>query len=125
MGCYVNRNFVCSRLRLGLRQSYRLLPSCYGAMISTDDMLDLINSARRQIAEPLADVPTDLMTAEELASVPELANSGVTAHKLLNWTRRRTKKVPPHFFISQQTVRFSKSRFLAWLDALAKRRRVA
>ena len=75
-----------------MRQSYRLLPSCYGAMISTDDMLDLINSARRQIAEPLADVPTDLMTAEELASVPELANSGVTAHKLLNWTRRRTKK---------------------------------
>lgn len=125
MSSLVSRDFAMNRLRLGLRQSYRLIPPCYGAMVSTDEMLELVNSARRPMAEPLLDIPTDIMTAEELAAIPELADSGLTKKRILSWVHRRTAKVPPHFQFNKQTVRFSKKQFLDWLDALAKRRHVA
>ena len=125
MASLVTRDFARSRLRLGLRQSFRLLPSCYGAMISTDDILDLVNRSRRPMAEPFLDIPTDIMTADELAAIPELADSGITARKILSWALRRTVKTPPHLYLNKHTVRFSKSRFLAWLDALSKRRHAA
>ena len=115
MGNYVSRDFARSRLRLGLRQSYRLLPSCYGALINTDAILELLNHSRRPFSDPVFDIPTDLMTAEELASITEFADSGITAHKLLTWARRRTAKIPPHFYFNRHAIRFSKSRFLAWL----------
>ena len=115
MAYYLSREFVCDRLRLGLRQSYRLLPSCYEAMISSDDVLALLNNGRRMIGEPFLNIPSDIMTAEELASIPELANSGVTARKILAWTRRE-KKIPPHIYANSHTIRFSRQHFIDWLQ---------
>lgn len=115
MAYLVSRDFACDRLRLGLRQSYRVLPSDCGALISTDEILELLNSSRRPYAEPLQHIPTDIVTADELASAPELANSGLAAKRILAWTRRE-KKVPPHFRINSHTIRFSRQRFIDWLQ---------
>lgn len=126
MGHYVSRKFAMDRLRLGRRQSYRLLPSCYGALINSDEILDLLNAARRPYGDPFTYIPSDIMTAKELASIPELADADLTERKILNWTQNRTKKVPPHFYINRHCIRYSKSRFLAWLDeCAAKRKRCA
>lgn len=119
MGHYVSRKNAMEWLRLGESQSYRLLKSCYGSLINSDAIINLLNKSRRYITETILDIPHDLMKAEELVAIPELADSGLTARKLLNWTQHRHKKVPPHFRFNQLTVRFSKSLFLKWLDALA------
>lgn len=115
MAFLVSRDFACDRLRLGLRQSYRVLPSDCGALISTDEILNLLNSSRRPYAEPLLHIPDDIMTADELATTPELASSGVTGKRLLAWTRR-TKKIAPHFRFNSHTIRFSRKRFIDWLQ---------
>ena len=115
MAFLVSRDFACDRLRLGLRQSYRVLPSDCGALISTDEILNLLNSSRRPYAEPLLHVPDDIVKADELVSVPELANSGLTAKRILAWTRRG-KKAPPHFRFNSHTIRFSRKRFIDWLQ---------
>ena len=123
MGHYVSRKNAMEWLRLGESQSYRMLKSCYGSLINTDEILKLLNKSRRYIAETILDIPHDLMKAEELVAIPELADSGLTARKLLNWTQNRTKKVPPHFRFNQLTVRFSKALFMAWLDECAAKRK--
>ena len=115
MAYLVSRDFACERLRLGLRQSYRILPPDHGALISTDEILDLLNSSRRPSMDLLLHVPEDIVTADELVTVPELANSGLTAKRVLVWTRR-TKKVPPHFRLNSHTIRFSRKRFIDWLQ---------
>lgn len=115
MGFFVNRSFVRDRLRLKLRQSFRICPSRHCALIATDDVLDLLNRSRVRIAECLTDIPSDLMTPEELAAAPELENSGLTAHKLSIMTRRAVK-CPPHFRLNSHTIRFSRRLFLNWLE---------
>lgn len=119
MSYLVSRDFACDRLRLGLRQSYRILPPDCGALISTDEILGLLNSSRRPYAEPLLHIPDDIVTADELAATPELANAGLTAKRVLTWTRRE-KKVPPHFRINPHTIRFSRKRFIDWLQGGCK-----
>lgn len=119
MGHYVSRKNAMEWLRLGESQSYRLLRSCYGSLINSDAIINLLNRSRRHISETILDIPHDLMRADELVAIPELADSGLTARKLLNWTQIRHKKVPPHFYFNRHAVRFSKSLFLKWLDTLA------
>lgn len=111
---WMSREWLCKRLRLSLRQSYSLVRPGYGPAISSDTILALINSSRRNIAEPFQYVPSDIVTAEELAQAEEIASTGITAHQLLVWTRR-TKAVPPHIRINKQTTRFVKSAFFKWL----------
>lgn len=117
---YLSRQLICQRLRLGGRQSYRIVASSYGALISSDEVLHIVNNARRGIREPLDAIPCDLMTAEELAKDDAL-NGLLSPERILVWTRRR-KNVPPHFRFNKQTTRFSRSRFFEWLDERARRR---
>lgn len=119
MAHYLKRNVVCDKLRLKVRTSYALIGTAYGALISTDDILALLNRCRRAIPSPLEWMPADLATPDEMAAEPSLAESGITAHDLLNWARR-TKNVAPHFRLSRQTIRFSRAIFLAWLDARSR-----
>lgn len=129
---WMRREWLCDRLRVSLRQSYRLVPSGYGARVSSEAVLSLVNRARRAVPEPFADTPSDILTADELAKTPELAESGLTPRLLLAMTRRkRAESRPPHLRFNKQTTRFVRSRFLAWLDERAAsarrtgRRRVA
>lgn len=120
---YLTRELICERLRLKWRQSYRIVPSSYGSLISSDEVLHLLNVSRRGIAEPIAFIPSDLATAEELAD-DEVLGGLVSPRKILLWTKR-IKNVPPHFHINNQTVRFSRRSFFAWLDEFVRRKRSA
>ena len=118
MAYFLSRDLVRDRLRLELRTSFRICPSGRGALISTDDVIALLNRSRVRIADYITSIPTDLMTAGELAAVPELAESGLTEKKILLMTRRAVK-VPPHFRINSHCIRFSRKRFLDWLEGRA------
>lgn len=107
----LRRNLICERLRVARRASYRIIAPSRLSLINSDEVLYLLNRARRGGIEYLHDIPSDLRTPDEMASEIE----GVTAHDLLNWTHR-TKNVAPHFRINKQTTRFSASRLLAWLE---------
>lgn len=106
----LRRQLVCDRLRLKRRASYRIVSPCRLSLISSDEILYLLNHARRGGMEYLTAIPSDIRTPDEMAAEID----GVTAHDLLNWTRR-TKNVAPHFRLNKQTTRFSASRLMAWL----------
>lgn len=115
---YLDRPLVCKRLALSPRQSYRIVSPSYGSLISSDEVLHIVNEARRGIREPLDAIPCDMVTAEELAK-DDVLNGLLSQERILVWTRRR-KNVPPHFRFNKQTTRFSRSRFFAWLDERAR-----
>ena len=117
MANYLKRQFVCDRLRLARVQSYEIVGSSYGPRISSDDVLAVLNRARRGMPNALEWIPHDLVTPEELSA--ELSESDISVRDLLNWTRR-TKAVPPHFRLTRRTIRFSRSQFMAWLDERSK-----
>lgn len=119
MASYLKRDFVCSRLRLNGSTSYDIIGTAYGPLISSDDVLSLLNRARRAIPDPIPFIPSDLATPDEMAADPSLAESGITAHDLFNWTRR-TKNQAPHFRLTRKCTRFSRSILLAWLDARSR-----
>ena len=119
MGHYLKRSFVCDMLRVSRWQSYHVVGSSYGPRISSDDVLAVLNRARRGGLAPLSypGLPHDLLTPEELSA--ELAESDISVRELLNWTRR-TKAVPPHYRVTKRTIRFPRTEFMAWLDARSR-----
>lgn len=117
----MSREWLCRRLRLSPRQSYSLVRSGYGPCVSSDAVLSLVNKSRRNIDAPFDHVPSDIMTAEELAATPELAQSGLTAKMILTFTRRENAdNRPPCIRVNKQTTRFVKSLFLDWLAERAR-----
>lgn len=118
---WMSREWLCSRLRLSPRQSYSLVRAGYGPCVSSDAVLALVNRSRRNIPEPFTYVPSDIMTSEELAATPELAESGISPRMILVFTRReKPGNQPPHLRVNKQTTRFVKSLFLAWLAERAR-----
>lgn len=118
---YLDRPLVCKRLALSPRQSYRIVSPSYGSLINSDELLHVVNEARRSIREPLDSIPCDIVTAYELAK-DESLNALVSAERILTWTRRK-KNVPPHFRFNKQTTRFSCRLFFSWLEKNSKLRR--
>ena len=117
----MSREWLCRRLRLSPRQSYSLVRSGYGPCVSSAAVLSLVNRSRRNIVEPFTFVPSDILTAEELAATPELAESGLTSKNFLVFTRRENPSNHcPYLRINKQTTRFVKSLFLAWLEERAR-----
>lgn len=113
---WMSREWLCRRLRLSPRQSYSLVRSGYGPCVSSDAVLALVNASRRNISAPFDCVPSDILTADELAHTPELAESGFAPRDFLTFTRRDNPgNRPPHLHINKQTTRFVKSLFLDWL----------
>ena len=118
---YLDRHLVCKRLALSPRQSYRIVSPSYGALISSDEVLHIVNEARRGIREPLDAIPCDIVTADELMK-DESLNGAVSSERIITWTRRR-KNIPPHFRFNKQTTRFSRRLFFSWLEKNSKLRR--
>ena len=117
----MSREWLCSRLRLSPRQSYSLVRSGYGPCVSSDAVLTLINRSRRNIVAPFTFVPSDILTADEPASTPELAESCSTSHMILVFTRReKPSNQPPFLRLNKQTTRFVKSLFLDWIAERAR-----
>ena len=107
---YVSRKFITERLHISMWASYGLFPATSIGRIPSDRVIDLLNRSRKAGEEKLDFIPSDIVTADQLAE-----ETGIPAHSILVWTRRRVK-VPPHFRINKQTTRFRRSSFSAWLD---------
>lgn len=118
---YLPRKLICERLRLSVHHSYAIVAPSYGPLINGDEVLHIVNEARRGIREPLDCIPCDMMTADELSADPAI-NGLLTTHRILTWTHR-AKNVPPHFRFNKQTTRFSRRLFFAWLSARSRLRR--
>ena len=116
---FFDRQFVMDRLRLKLRQSYRLIGASRLNLISSDEILRILNRSRRAIPTPFSFIPSDVVTADELLAIPELADSGITQQKLRAWTRR-TRNVPPHFRLNGHTIRYPRALFIGWLAKNSK-----
>ncbi len=119
---YLPRQLICERLRIGERQSYRIVGSSYGGRISSDEVVSILNRARRAIREPLTFVPSDLLTADEV--VAAFADSQISARELRAWTHR-IKNAVPHYRLNSHTIRFSRSQIEAWLGSHSHIRRRA
>lgn len=119
---YLRRQTVCERLRLAERQSYRIVGSSYGERISSDEVVAVLNRARRGIDQPLDAIPSDLMTPDE--TVERFRDAEITTRELKAWMHR-TKNIPPHFHFNKHTVRFSASRLRDWLAGRSRIRRLA
>jgi len=118
---FMSREWLCGRLRVSLRQSYSLVKSGYGSCVSYNAILSLVNRSRRNIVEPFKCVPSDIMTADELAATPELVDSGLTSRNFLVFTRRENPNNQcPYLHFNKQTTRFVNSLFLDWLDQRAR-----
>ena len=102
-------------LRLGLSQSasYRIVGTSRGknSLISSADLLAILNNARRGAQPMLAEVPGDIVTGEEMAKELQC----VTARQLKNWTLRLRNPLP-HFLLNTHCRRYQKSAVLKWLD---------
>ena len=107
---FLRRDLICERLRLNLRQSYRLIGSSRSGLISSDEVLRILNRSRRGIQDPFAFIPSDIMTPDELAS----AIDGIKPEQLRAWMRR-TRNVCPHFRLNGHTRRIPYALFVGWL----------
>lgn len=108
----LRRELICERLRLKRRASYRIVPPSRLSLINSDEVVTILNRARRGGMEVLHDIPSDLRTPEEMAAEIE----GVTEKMLLTWAYRREKNIPPHLYLNRHCVRFSAGRLIAWLE---------
>ena len=108
------RDMLCARLRLKLRQSFRLVGSSRSGLVSSDAIVSLLNRSRRGIPAALREIPSDLMLPDEVC-----AEWGITPKELRAWSRRK-RNVAPHFRLNGHTRRYPRSTFLAWLSANSK-----
>jgi len=112
---YWERKDVMERLRLSQSASYRIIGTARGKLIASTDLLAILNNSRRGPQPMLAEIPSDILTEEEMAN--ELGC--VTKHQLHNWTLR-TRNIPPFFMLNTHCRRFQKSEVVAWLDRLSQ-----
>lgn len=119
---YLRRQTVCDRLRLALSTSYKVVGSAYGSRISSDEVLELLNRSRNETQEVLRELPSDLMTPAEIAAIPEIAGSEITAREIVNWTKR-SRNPAPCFRLNKQTRRIRRSSFMRWIEERSKIRR--
>lgn len=122
MSHYLRRQIVCERLRIAASTSYRVVGSAYGALLSEDDVVELLNGSRNQSQAAIQYIPSDLMTPEEIAAIPDVAESGITAHEIVNWTKRK-RNPAPCWRLNKQTRRLSRASFIEWLERTCRIRR--
>lgn len=109
---FLRRQQVMNRLRMSQSVSYRIIGTARGPLVSTDDVLRIMNAARRGPQPMLIEVPDDLATPAELAA--ELTSEGITERDLHNWTLR-VRNIPPFFLFNTHCRRFQRSAFFGWL----------
>jgi len=106
----VSREFLCERLKLSRWASYKLVPATSIRLISSDDVIALLNSSRRAREDEVDFIPSDVIKAEDAE-----VEFGIPARKLMLWTRR-SRNVAPHFRFNKQTTRFRKETLRKWID---------
>lgn len=112
---FLRRDLICKRLCLNVRQSYRIVGSSRSGLISSDEVLRILNHSRRGIESPFSFIPSDIVTPDEL--VAEI--DGIKPEQLRAWMRRR-RNVCPHFRLNGHTRRIPHALFICWLAKNSK-----
>ncbi len=112
---FLRRDLICERLCLNVRQSYRLIGSSRSGLISSDEVVRILNRSRRGIAEPFSYIPSDIATPDEIL----LEVDGIMPNQLRAWMRRK-RNVCPHFRLNGHTRRIPRSLFVKWLAENSK-----
>ena len=105
------RDMLCAKLRLKLRQSFRLVGSSRSGLVSSDAIVSLLNRSRCGIPTALREIPSDLMLPDEVC-----AEWGIKPKELRAWSRRK-RNVAPHFRLNGHTRRYPREIFIRWLKA--------
>lgn len=114
---FLGRELICSRLRLNLRQSYRIVGSSRSGMIASDEIVRLLNRARRGMNDPITEIPSDIRTPEEVCE-----EIGIKQSQLRAWSQRK-RNTAPHFRLNGHTRRYSLGVFADWLHGLSRMER--
>ena len=118
----LDRKLICDRLKLSRSASYRIVGTARLAQISSDEVVELLNRTRRGSQEIIYDIPSDLMTADELAV--GLTESGMIIDaKVIARLTGHKKNTPPHYRLNKQTIRYRLSSFRRWIEQSARTRR--
>ena len=112
---FLRRDLICDRLRLNVRQSYRIVGSSRSGLISSDEVLRILNRSRRGISDPFSYIPSDIATPDEIL----LDVDGIMPNQLRAWMRR-TRNVCPHFRLNGHTRRIPRALFIGWLEKNSK-----
>ena len=112
---FLRRDLICKRLCLNKRQSYRLVGSSRSGLISSDEVLRILNRSRRGIESPFSFIPSDIVTPDEI--LWEL--DGIMPNQLRAWMRRK-RNVCPHFRLNGHTRRIPRALFVKWLAQNSK-----
>lgn len=102
---------MMNRLRLSRSASYRIIGSARTSLISSTDLLAILNSSRRGSQPILKEIPSDILTEDEISAELEC----VTKKQIHNWTLR-VKNPPPYFLLNSHCRRFQRSELLSWLN---------
>lgn len=123
MSHLLTRELICERLRISRSACYRLLDASRMSLISSDKVCDLLNRSR-QGEDMVTLIPSDLVTAEELAVMiaPEL--HGITKTlRFVKLSSRHVRNPMPHFRLNSHVWRYRVSSVRKWLDDFAKKER--
>lgn len=118
----VKRKLVSERLRLTVRNSYRIVPG--GSVIDSTDVIRLLNDSRTAGQPKLEGewIP-ELLTAEELTKAINNELMDATAKDVRNWTKRLYPV--PHYRISSKILLFKRSTVEQWLRGEIRSRTTA
>ena len=111
MSYRLERKFVCERLGIGIWPCRELFKASYLSYVDSADVIALLNESRRGREPELDFIPSDIITPEQAEK-----ETGIPAKRLLRWARTRKLRVPPHFHLSNKTIRFRRSSLNEWLD---------
>lgn len=118
---YLKRSFVMDRLKLGLRQSYRIIGTSFGDRISSDEVVNLLNGCRVGVRFATS-IPHDLVTVQELVDM--MKDSDISEAEIKRWCHRESDPLP-HYRINQATIRIPFSAFTEWMEARSRIKGVA
>lgn len=108
---YLTRKDIMQRLRLSYSASYRIIGTARQNLVSSKDVLAILNQARRGDQPLLTHIPSDFLTEAELAT--EIGC--ISRTRVFNWTKR-VRNVPPFFYLNSHCRRFLRSEVEKWLE---------
>lgn len=107
---WLRRSFVEERLRIGHRQSYRLVPAT-GVLVPSSYIVDMLNCSAVNTDDIVTVIPDDL------ARPDELAEGQVTERDVKRWCGRKVNPLP-HYRLNKNTIRVRRSQFDKWMGGI-------
>ena len=109
---FIPRRHVIDCLKIGNRQSYRLIRPSMGnsCLVRDSDVVSLLNRSRTKTQPEVSSIPCDIMTPEELAN----RMGGYIRESILKRAVKRRINPIPAFVFGPKCIRYSEREVDAW-----------